>query len=306
MGVELADGDPVRAPDGTWCFYQAKTRMPRSWGASELEVRSELSGRLGSFQEAYDLMCSAPGRWEVMLAGIEEPGDVRALRRRLGPALNPMPPIKPPAARPDWVYGRNGGLPLHPPGEGEDEDEPELGIKAGPSAAPAEGGAPAAPAPSKPQRRGRGPGKKDPGPVGGPKLHELVRLYHGEGMKVEAAAEAMGLKVSTARSYLSKASGLGICPPITKQGQSLNREAPRDPYAGRRKESLTSRTAEYLRLRDAGKSMNKAAEIMGVSFRRVRQLEQSLRSASDRAEGPVQGGVAVQGGPSSEGKGSDE
>lgn len=195
MPPEVRDGAPVRAPDGTWCLFSAKLLIPLKWGFSEEEISFELRLRWGCRQEAYDAMLQAPGMWEPMLhamGGYDSP-EVRALLRKLGPAMDPLPPLtlaKPLTREQElaeagkmYHYGQGKVQAIRPSSsaseEEEDDDSPKVRTKA----------------PAKVKTK-RGPTKEE-------SVMAAMHLMEQEGKTWEEAATALGKKLNTMCSYLS-------------------------------------------------------------------------------------------------------
>lgn len=89
----LAPGNPIGCPDGTWCLYNADG-PPLFWGSSEGAILSEVSGRIGSLDDAKRLMAGGARRWELLAA--QAPALHRALTRKLKPTRPAPAPLPTP------------------------------------------------------------------------------------------------------------------------------------------------------------------------------------------------------------------
>lgn len=246
----LADGDPIRAPDGTWCLYQARLRMPRAWGADEATIRSELSARVGSLWGAYDLMLGAEARWPALLEAVEDPLTRAALIRRLGPDARPLPPLREPPRPAESVYGYNAGLPVR---EAE--------------AAPSQGGEAARPkvVTMVQQIKNR---KKQRAANNAERLQTMIRMFHEEKLSLEDISQKLELKVSTIRTYLYNASVEGKAPPFRKPGSS--RRSPEEMQA------LQQELAGLVR---QGQTVAQAAETLGLTYGTAWRLWDRVKEA---------------------------
>lgn len=97
--MKLKTGDPIQAPDGTWCLWGEG--VPTMWGSSQQAVLSEVSLRLSSHTLAVEEMARGKARWAQVAT--QAPAMHRFLCKKLGAHVETAAPA---VAWPDvelWV-----------------------------------------------------------------------------------------------------------------------------------------------------------------------------------------------------------
>lgn len=258
--TQLKNGDPIAAPDGTWCIWGEG--LPLLWGSSQQTVLSAVSLALGSHTRAVEEMARGARRWTQLAT------QAPAVHRMLTKKLKPLSCASPVSA------------------------EAELWVTPPPAPPPAPPASPPSRAPHTPKQR-----TPRPAPVPQPSAKERALAAWSEGMSPEQLAAAARIAVTFARRVMVE-QGWWVIPqpipaPAAKVARAPKVAAPKTPrpqaeqtkaqqaQAEGRERSTALRKAKSAERREAvarmvgeGRADKEIAAALGLSESRIRLMRQ--------------------------------